>query len=25
VLRAYHGELVASFCMLAARAFFAKF
>jgi hypothetical protein len=25
VLRAYHGELVASFCMLAARAFFANF
>ena len=25
VLRAYHGELVASFCMVAARAFFAGF
>ncbi|MFL9891331.1 alpha/beta hydrolase family protein [Paraburkholderia sp. RL17-381-BIF-C] len=25
VLRAYHGRLVASFCMLAARAFFARF
>ena len=25
VLQAYHGELVASFCMLAARAFFANF
>jgi hypothetical protein len=25
VLRAYHGELVASFCMVAARAFFASF
>jgi len=25
VLRSYHGGLVASFCMIAARAFFAKF
>ena len=25
VLQAYHGELVASFCMLAARAFFGNF
>ncbi|MFM0168436.1 alpha/beta hydrolase family protein [Paraburkholderia sediminicola] len=25
VLRAYHGQLVASFCMVAARAFFADF
>ncbi|WP_454827110.1 alpha/beta hydrolase family protein [Paraburkholderia xenovorans] len=25
VLRAYHGQLVASFCMVAARAFFARF
>ncbi|WGS52248.1 alpha/beta hydrolase [Paraburkholderia sp. D15] len=25
VLQAYHGELVASFCMVAARAFFANF
>ncbi|ACD18509.1 alpha/beta hydrolase family protein [Paraburkholderia phytofirmans] len=25
VLRAYHGELVASFCTVAARAFFANF
>jgi hypothetical protein len=25
VLQAYHGELVASFCMLAARAFFSNF
>lgn len=25
VLRAYHGQLVASFCMAAARAFFANF
>ncbi|ASW01735.1 alpha/beta hydrolase family protein [Paraburkholderia aromaticivorans] len=25
VLRSYHGDLVASFCMAAARAFFARF
>jgi hypothetical protein len=25
VLRAYHGQLVASFCLLAARAFFDNF